>query len=459
MLNSENPYLQNTEQIQAYARLCETNSTIDPALYEKYDVKRGLREKNGTGVMAGLTEIGEVHGYTLIDHEKVPSPGKLYYRGINVKHFVNGYWAEGRFGYEECVYLLLFGQLPTKTQLKEFTELLSFYRCLPKNFVRDVILKAPATEVMNTLMRGVLALYPYDDKADDTSRDNMMRQCIQLIARFPLLAVYGYQAYNYYHNKQSLFIHAPNPELSMSEDLLSIMRPDQSYSPLEARLLDMCLVLHAEHGGGNNSTFTDHVVSSTGTDTYSVMAAALGSLKGPKHGGANIKVEKMFMDIKSNVRDWSSDTEVTEYLRKIANKEAFDHSGLIYGIGHAVYTISDPRCRLLKKAVKELAEEKGRLSEFALYEKVEALAPGVLQEKLGLSKELCANVDFYSGFLYNLLGIPHEMFTPLFAISRISGWSAHRMEETYSNKIIRPAFKNVHHHVEYCAIDERGSEA
>ncbi len=455
MLNSENPYLQNTEQIQAYARLCAENSTIDPALYEKYDVKRGLRERNGTGVMAGLTEIGEVHGYTMVDREKVPSEGRLYYRGIDVRDFVNGFWSEGRFGYEECVYLLLFGQLPTSDQLKRFKELLSFYRCLPKNFVRDVILKAPATEVMNTLMRGVLALYPYDDKADDTSRDNMMRQCIQLTARFPLLAVYGYQAYNYYHNRQSLFIHAPNPELSMAEDLLSIMRPDQSYTPLEARLLDMSLVLHAEHGGGNNSTFTDHVVSSTGTDTYSVMAAALGSLKGPKHGGANIKVERMFADIKANVKDWTSDTEVTEYLRKIANKQAFDKSGLIYGIGHAVYTLSDPRCVLLKSAVKELAAEKGRLEEFGLYEKVETLAPDVLHEKLGTNKELCANVDFYSGFLYNLLGIPHEMFTPLFAISRISGWSAHRMEEGYSNKIIRPAFKNVHEHVEYAPIGGR----
>ncbi|MCR5742250.1 MAG: citrate/2-methylcitrate synthase [Lachnospiraceae bacterium] len=456
MDNSINPYLINTDQIKKYAKLSDSNSHIDPSLYEKYDVKRGLRDmRNNTGVLAGLTEIGEVHGYSMIDYMKTPSAGKLYYRGVNINHFVNGFISENRFGFEECIYLLLFGELPTKSELEEFKELLAFYRCLPKNFVRDVILKAPATEVMNTLMRGVLALYPYDDKADDTSKDNLMRQCIQLIARFPLLSVYGYQAYNYYHNRQSLFIHTPNPELSMAEDLLSIMRPDQSYTPLEAKLLDMCLVVHAEHGGGNNSTFTDHVVASTGTDTYSVMAAALGSLKGPKHGGANIKVEKMFANIKANVKDWGSDDEVTNYLRKIANKEAFDGSGLIYGIGHAVYTLSDPRCVILKSYVRELAEEKGRLDEFELYDKVESLAPDVLREKLKSDKPLCANVDFYSGFLYNLLGIPEELFTPLFAISRISGWSAHRMEEMYSNKIIRPAFKNVHEHVDYTPIDER----
>lgn len=453
--SKENPYLVNTPQIQEYAKLCESNSTIDPALYEKYNVKRGLREKNGTGVMAGLTEIGEVCGYRIEDQEKIAIPGKLFYRGVNVRKFVHGIQEEKRFGYEECVYLLLFGQLPNKKELDEFRELLGFYRCLPKNFVRDVMLKAPARDVMNNMMRGCLALYPYDDKGDDTSRDNMMRQCIQLCARFPLLAVYGYQAYNYYYNGESLVIHKPDPELSMAEDLLHIMRADMDYTPLEAQLVDLCLILHAEHGGGNNSTFTDHVVSSTGTDTYSIMSAALGSLKGPKHGGANIKVEKMFQDIKANVKDWSNDVEIEAYLRKIAGKEAADRSGLIYGIGHAVYTLSDPRCQILKASVRDLAAEKNRLAEFELYSKVEALAPAILQEKLKTNKDFCANVDFYSGFLYDLLGIPHEMFTPLFAVSRISGWSAHRMEEMYSNKIIRPAFKNVHSHTEYVPIENR----
>ena len=456
MDNSINPYLINNEQIIRYAQLSDANSKIDPALYDKYDVKRGLRDrKDGTGVLAGLTEIGEVHGYSMIDYNKVPGPGRLYYRGVNINHFVKGFTDENCFGFEECVYLLLFGRLPSKHQLDEFKELLSFYRCLPKNFTRDVILKAPATEVMNTLMRGVLALYPYDDKADDTSPENLMRQCMQLISRFPLLSVYGYQAYNYYYNRQSLTLHMPNPELSMAEDLLSIMRPDQSYTPLEAKLLDMCLVVHAEHGGGNNSTFTDHVVSSTGTDTYSVMAAALGSLKGPKHGGANIRVGKMFANIKANVKDWGSDDEITAYLRKIAAGEAFDGSGLIYGIGHAVYTLSDPRCTILKSYVRELAKEKGRLDEFDLYDTVERLAPDVLHEKLNSNKPLCANVDFYSGFLYNLLGIPEELYTPLFAVARIAGWSAHRIEEMHSGKIIRPAFKNVHEHVDYVPMSER----
>ena len=453
--SKENPYLINTPQIQEYAKLCEDNSTIDPSLYEKYNVKRGLREKNGTGVMAGLTEIGEVCGYSIEDQEKVPVPGKLFYRGVNVRKFANAILAENRFGYEECVYLLLFGQLPNKKELAEFKNLLGFYRCLPKNFVRDVMLKAPAKDVMNNMMRGCLALYPYDDKGDDTSRDNMMRQCIQLIARFPLLAVYGYQAYNHYYNGESLIIHKPDPDLSMAEDLLHIMRNDKGYSPLEAKLMDLCLILHAEHGGGNNSTFTDHVVSSTGTDTYSVMAAAMGSLKGPKHGGANIKVQSMFKDIKANVKDWGNDNEINEYLKKIAGKEVFDRSGLIYGIGHAVYTLSDPRCQLLKASVRDLAAEKGRLEEFELYNKVEALAPAILQEKIGTAKDFCANVDFYSGFLYDLLGIPQELYTPLFAVSRISGWSAHRMEEMYSNKIIRPAFKNVHAHNDYVPIDQR----
>ncbi len=450
-----NPYLQNTDQIKKYAKICEENSKIDPALYIKYDVKRGLRDQNGTGVLAGLTEVGEVHGYSVNEHDKVPCEGKLYYRGVDVEDIVKGFIQEKRFGFEEVAYLLLFGQLPTKDELQEFIELLAFHRTVPKNFVRDIILKAPATDVMNTLARGVMTLYAYDNKADDISMPNVMRQCIQQIARFPLLAVYGYHAYNYYYNKYDLFIHTPQPELSTAENLLIMLRHNKEYTPLEAQILDMCLVLHAEHGGGNNSTFTSHVVSSTGTDTYSVLAASLNSLKGPKHGGANIKVERMFADIKSNVKDWSNENEISDYVRKIVRKEAFEQSGLVYGIGHAVYTLSDPRSVLLKDYVRKLAVEKGREHEFALYESVEQLAPQILQEERGYTKQLCCNVDFYSGFLYDLLGIPHEMFTPLFAVARVAGWCAHRMEELSSNKIIRPAFKNVQPHVNYVPMDLR----
>ncbi len=458
MKPEENPYLQNTEQIQEYAGIFREHSTIDPELYIKYDIKRGLRDRKGTGVMAGLTQIGEVSGYVVQEGDKVAVPGNLYYRGINVRDLVRGFYGEKRFGYEETVYLLLFGTLPTIEQLKDFKELLAFYRVLPKNFVRDVSLKSPATDVMNTLARGVLALYPYDDKAEDTSLVNVMRQSLHLISRVPLLSIYGYQAYRYYYHQDSLYIHAPNPDLSLAEDFLSILRPNQEYTELEARILDMSMVLHAEHGGGNNSTFTTHVVSSTGTDTYSAIAAGLASLKGPKHGGANIKVKRMFEDIKSHVTHWGSDEELEDYLRKLAAREAFDKSGLIYGIGHAVYTLSDPRAELLKEAVRQLAVEKDCLEEFDLYDRVEKMAPRVLKEVRGIDRALCANVDFYSGFLYDMLGIPVELFTPIFAMSRVSGWCAHRMEELKADKIIRPAFKNVARHTAYVPLSERAGK-
>ena len=405
-------------------------------------------------MLTGLTEIGEVKSYTIDDGEIIPCEGKLYYHGVDLEDLVNGFTHAKRFGFEETTYLLLFGELPTAKQLEMFRKVLSDYRSLPTSFVRDIIMKAPSQDMMNTLARSVLTMYAYDERPDDTSVENVVRQCLQLIAMFPLMSVYGYQACNHYLKGHSLYIHTPPAELSTAETILFTLRSNQQYSNLEARILDLCLVVQAEHGGGNNSTFTTHVVSSSGTDTYSTIAAALGSLKGPRHGGANRKVVEMFDDIKNNVEDWTDEKQVTEYLKKILNKEAFDRSGLIYGIGHAVYTLSDPRTKVLKKFVRPLAEEKGRMKEFALYELIERIAPSLLSEKR--QRAVSANVDFYSGFIYSMLDLPLELYTPIFAIARISGWSAHRIEDIVNaGKIIRPAYKNVAKHTAYVELDNR----
>lgn len=436
--------------------LAEKCSYINPELYGKYEVKRGLRDISGKGVLAGLTEIGEVHSYIIDENEMVPVPGKLIYRGINIDDIVEGFLSEGRSGFEETCYLLLFGELPNNDDLENFKSLLAENRSLPRSFVRDMIMKAPSKDMMNVLSRSVLALYSYDDLADDNSISNVLRQCIHLIACFPLLAVYGYHAYNHYYGENSLIIHSPRDDYSTAQNILHMLRPDSSFTELEATLLDLALVLHAEHGGGNNSTFTTHVVTSTGTDTYSVMSAALGSLKGPRHGGANIKVVQMFEDIKENIKDWDDDEEVAQYLDKILNKQAFDRSGLIYGIGHAVYSVSDPRTVILKEHCAKLAKYKGLEDEFNLYSKIEKLAPRVIEKQRKMYKGVSANVDFYSGFVYRMLDIPVELFAPIFAISRIAGWSAHRIEEIVnSGKIIRPAYKSIAPRREYTPLIER----
>lgn len=443
-----------TEDIQNLSNLCVSNSSIDPALYSKYDVKRGLRDRFGKGVLTGLTEIGEVKAYTIDDDEMVPCEGKLYYRGIDIEKIVDGFLEDDRFGFEEVIYLLLFGKLPTKEQLSKFLHILAEYRSLPTSFVRDIIMKAPSQDMMNTLSRSVLTMYSYDENPDDISVENVLRQCLQLIAIFPLLSVYGYQACNHYLHGHSLFIHTPPSELSIAESILYTLRANKKYTPLEAKILDLALVVHAEHGGGNNSTFTTHVVSSSGTDTYSTIAASLGSLKGPRHGGANKKVCLMLEDIKENVHDWRDEDEVRAYLKKILNKEAFDKSGLIYGMGHAVYTLSDPRTQILKKMVKPLAAEKNQFEELALYELIEKISPELLAGKR--ERAISANVDFYSGFIYHMLGLPIELYTPVFAISRIAGWSAHRIEDILNaGKIIRPAYKNVARHTPYTPMNER----
>ena len=439
--------------VEKLAKVCEEVGYIDPELYDKYEVRRGLRYKSGRGVLTGLTEIGEVKSYTIDDGEMIPCEGKLYYHGVDLEELVEGFSSDNRFGFEETAYILLFGIQPSREQLEEFRKLLSEYRALPGSFVRDIIMKAPSGDMMNGLARSVLTLYSYDKEADDTSIANVLRQCLQLIAVFPMLSVYGYQVCNHYLKGHSLYIHTPPAELSTAETILYMLRPNRKYTELEAKLLDICLVIHAEHGGGNNSTFTTHVVSSSGTDTYSVIAASLGSLKGPKHGGANKKVVEMFNDIKENVKDWSSEEEVTQYLQKIIDKEAFDKSGLIYGIGHAVYSISDPRAKIIKNFAKPLAEEKGKMDEYRLYEMVEKIAPTLLSKR---NRAASANVDFYSGFVYDMLGLPLELYTPIFAIARIAGWSAHRIEELVNaGKIIRPAYKNVAKHVKYIPIEDR----
>ncbi len=446
-----------TPQIEALSALCMEDGKIEPELYTRHQVYRGLRDLNGKGVLTGLTEISEINSKREIDGETVPIPGELYYRGYAIGDLVNGFYSDNRFGFEEVVYLLLFGELPNKEELKNFRNVLTEYRSLPESFVRDIIMKAPSSDMMNSLARSVLTLYSYDNNPNDTSIPNVLRQCIQLIATFPMLSVYSYLSYDYYkRGNRSFFIHEPNPDLSTAENILYMLRIDSKYTPLEAKLLDMALVLHAEHGGGNNSTFTTHVVTSSGTDTYSAIAAALGSLKGPKHGGANIKVCDMFADIKANIKDWTDEKEVYEYLKKIVRKEAFDKAGLIYGMGHAVYSVSDPRATIFRRFVKSLSEEKGLQKEYALYNLVEQLAPKVIAEERKIYKGVSANIDFYSGFVYNMLELPPELFTPIFAIARIAGWSAHRLEELINaGKIIRPAYLSVHPQREYTKMEER----
>lgn len=436
-------------------KYCMISGALDLNLYEEYDVKRGLRESDGKGVLTGLTEISDVVAFKTENGKKVPQEGELFYQGYNIMDLKDGFGTR-KFNFEEITYLLLFGALPNRQQLDSFIEILSQYRELPNKFVRDVIMKAPSMDVMNALQRSVLTLYSYDENPDDITIPNVLKQSLSLIATFPLISVYAYHAYQHYHNDKSLVIRYPDAELSTAENILRILRADGQYTELEARVLDIALVIHAEHGGGNNSTFTTHVVSSTGTDTYSAIASSLGSLKGPKHGGANLKVEKMFADIKENVHNWGNDDAIRAYLTKIINKEAFDRTGLIYGMGHAVYTLSDPRAVILKEYAKSLSIEKNRADEFELYEKVERIASELLTSRKNLHKPICCNVDFYSGFVYSMLGIPNQMFTPIFAISRISGWSAHRIEELVNTgKIIRPAYKYVGHHRPYKELDER----
>ena len=437
-------YSEITPEIQKLASYCVQNGTIDPTLYTKYDVKRGLRDLNGNGVLTGLTGISEIRSSKVVDGKSVPAEGQLFYRGYNIEDLVHSMPADHSFGFEMTAYLLLFGELPTKEQLKLFIDQLSFYRTLPTGFVRDIIMKAPSNDMMNTLARSVLTMYSYDETPDDVSIPNVLRQCIQLIAIFPLLSVYGYQAYRHYNDGRSLYIHQPKPELTTAENILRILRSDKKFTPLEAKVLDIALMLHAEHGGGNNSTFTTHVVTSSGTDTYSAIAAALGSLKGPKHGGANIKVVRMFEDMKQVVKDWADEDEIRNYLTRLLDKEAFDKAGLIYGMGHAVYSISDPRAKIMESFAAGLSSEKGREDEYGLYMRVARLAPEVIGEKRRIYKGVSANVDFYSGFIYSMLDLPIELYTPIFACARIAGWSAHRIEELINaGKIIRPAYKAI----------------
>lgn len=448
-------YSRVTPPIERLASICLENNLINSEDYFKYQVKRGLRDVNGEGVRAGLTEISEIRSFKKENGEKVPIDGELYYRGYFIDDIVHGFMERGDFGFEETAFLLMFGKLPSDAELKEFNEQLAFRRSLPGNFVRDVILKAPSSDMMNTLSRSILTLASYDERPDDISLPNVVRQCINMIAIFPLLSVYGYQGYTYKSGK-SLFIHSPRKDLSTAENILHLLRADSHYTPLEALILDLCLVLHAEHGGGNNSTFTTHVVTSSGTDTYSCMAAALSSLKGPRHGGANKKVVQMFDDMERSLSDWKDEDAIVHYLKCLLNRKCFDKSGLIYGMGHAVYSISDPRARILKKFVEMLCEEKGLEKEYALYSTVERLAPQVIAEERKIYKGVSANVDFYSGFVYRMLGLPLELYTPMFAVARVAGWSAHRMEEILNmGKIIRPAYISVQPHREYIPREKR----
>ena len=451
-----NNYSDITPYIRELAACSDRNNGIQPQMYIDHHVKRGLRDLEGRGVIAGLTEISDIQSKEITpDGQEIPAEGKLFYRGINVRDLVTGFMSEKRHGFEETVYLLLFSALPDQQEFARFSALLSGYRSLPPSFVRDLILKAPGRDMMNILSRSVLALYAYDENPDDISTANVLRQCLQLIAQFPLLSVYGYQSYQHYHNGKSLFIHFPKPEYDTAENLLFILRENGEFSPLEARLLDLALVLHAEHGGGNNSTFTTHVVTSSGTDTYSAVSAALGSLKGPRHGGANIKVMRMFDDMRASI-DTTDKNQIRDYLIRLLDREAFDHAGLIYGMGHAVYSISDPRADILRAAAEKLSEEKGMQEEFHLYETVAELAPAIIAEKRKMYKGVSANVDFYSGMVYKMLGLPYELFTPIFAISRIAGWSAHRLEEIQcAGKIIRPAYISVKKPASYVPLDQR----
>lgn len=452
----KNIYSEITPEIIELAALSKEAGYIDSELFTKYDVKRGLRDLNGKGVLAGLTNISDVRATKVVDGVTFPDHGKLFYRGYNVADLVNGFSEDNRFGFEEVSYLLLFNKLPDEHELEEFSALLAKYRSLPTSFVRDIIMKAPSKDMMNTLARSVLTLYSYDDYADDTSLPNVLRQCLQLISLFPMLSIYGYQAYSHYHDGNSLFIHQPQEHLSMAENILHILRPDSKYTELEAKILDIALILHMEHGGGNNSSFTTHVVSSSMTDTYSVIAAAIGSLKGPRHGGANIKVVQMFADMMEQVHDWKDEEEVSYYLRRLLHKEAFDKAGLIYGVGHAIYSKSDPRAEIFKSFVEKLSIEKGLQDQYALYDMVARLAPKIIESERQMYKGVSINVDFYSGFVYQMLGLPMELYTPIFAIARIVGWSAHRLEELSNNgKIIRPAYKTLCTDQDYIKMEDR----
>ncbi len=449
-------YSEITPYIKELSELSVAGNGIKSEMYAEHNVKRGLRDIDGTGVVSGLTEVSHILSKTKdADGNVIPCDGQLYYRGINIRSLVGGFLSDNRRGFEEVAYLLLFSKLPNSEELSRFNDQLSLYRSLPPSFVRDMILKAPGKDMMNILSRSVLALYAYDDNPDDISMPNVLRQCLLLLAQFPLLAVYGYQSFQHYHNGQSLFIHYPKKELSTAENLLYILRENGEYSELEAKLLDLALVLHAEHGGGNNSTFTTHVVTSSGTDTYSAISAALGSLKGPRHGGANIKVMQMFDDMKQSVNT-KDEGEIKDYLVRLLDKQAFDNAGLIYGMGHAVYSLSDPRADILRTYAEKLSVEKGMDEEFMLYKTVERLAPEIIAEKRRIYKGVSANVDFYSGMVYKMLGLPYELFTPIFAVARIAGWSAHRMEEIQnSGKIIRPAYINVKEEQPYIRLSER----
>lgn len=444
------PYVKNLAD-----KSCGNNS-IKPDMYIEHNVKRGLRDLDGKGVIAGLTEVSCINSRKKDENgNEISCRGELYYRGINIYDLVKGFSEDGQSGFEETIYLLLTSKLPTKSELNEFCEQLADYRTLPPSFVRDMILKAPSKNMMNTLSRCVLALYSYDENPDDITIPNVMRQCLQLIAQFPLLAVYAYHSYQHYHNAQSLFIHYPKKEYNTAENLLYILREDGVFTETEAKLLDLALVLHAEHGGGNNSTFTTHVVTSSGTDTYAAVSSALGSLKGPRHGGANIKVVQMFDDMKSSI-DITDDSQIKQYLEDLLDKKAFDNAGLIYGMGHAVYSLSDPRAEILREYAKKLSEEKGMQAEYKLYRTVEKMAPEIIAEKRKMYKGVSANVDFYSGMVYRMLGLPKELYTPIFAVARIAGWSAHRIEEIQNaGKIIRPAYISVKNQTEYIPIDER----
>jgi citrate synthase len=451
--------MEKTEREEKLKTLVEKgrrSGKINMALYQKYDVKRGLRDSSGRGVLTGLTEISDVIGMKPNETgDRIPCEGQLFYQGYDVKDLIEGHGGK-RFGFEEIAYLLMFGSLPTRTELHDFIDILTDYRTLPEEFTRDIIMRMPANNIMNSLQKCVLSLYSYDANPEGLDVQNIVRQSLSLVAKMPLLAVYSYHAYRHYCLGGNLIIRNPNEKLSLAENLLQMLHPDGKYTELEAKVMDVALILHAEHGGGNNSTFTTHVVSSTGTDTYSTTAASLGSLKGPRHGGANLKVQKMFEDIKEHVKDWDNEEQIRSYLMKVLDRKAFDRSGLIYGIGHAVYTLSDPRAVILKEYARRLAIEKGREEEFHLYENVERIGKQCTIEKRNLFKPVCANVDFYSGFVYNMLNFPTELFTPLFAIARISGWSAHRIEEMVNaGKIIRPAYKYVGHHRKYKEIDKR----
>ncbi|MDR2736757.1 MAG: citrate/2-methylcitrate synthase [Gracilibacteraceae bacterium] len=444
-----------TPEIRRLADVCAAR-IIDPDLYKRFEVNRGLRDLKGNGVLAGLTNICQVTAKRIEDGVEVPMEGKLYYQGIDIDELVAGFLKENRFGFEETIYLLLFGELPNVGELQKFHRLLNDYRWLPPSFTRDIIMKAPSRDMMNMLARSVLTLYYYDENPDDISVPNVLRQCLQLIARFPLLAVYSYHAYNHYHNGQSMIIHQPDPHLSIAENVLKILRPNQTYTELEARILDLSMVLHAEHGGGNNSTFAVRVVSSSATDTYSSMAAALGSLKGPKHGGANVAVVGMFEDMKKYVSNWQDEGQVADYLKKLLHKEAYDRAGLIYGVGHAIYSLSDPRALVFERFVEQLSKDTGRQDEYELYKLVARLAPEVIAVERQMYKGVSANIDFYSGFVYDMLGLPMELYTALFSLSRIAGWSAHRIEELVcGGKIIRPAYKSVSESKVYIPLSER----